>query len=130
MLSRRSMRFVPVFSGPIFCLALAACDGTQTVALTAEDFRFTPEVVRVKTAAPLTLTIYNAGRELHEFDSPVLMYAAHAPSSGAAAKSGGPGILLEPGQSLQLAMAPPPGTYLYICRRKGHANMTGTLIVE
>lgn len=113
-----------------FSLSLAACDGTQHVALTAEDFRFTPEVVRVNAAAPLTLTIYNAGREVHEFDSPVLMYAARAPSSGAAAKSAGPGILLEPGKSLQLAMAPPPGTYLYICRRKGHANMTGTLIVE
>ena len=43
---------------------------------------------------------------------------------------GSPGILIRPGQSLQIVMAPPAGTYLYICRRKGHANMTGTLIVE
>ena len=41
-----------------------------------------------------------------------------------------PGIVIRPGQSLRVVMAPPAGTYLYICRRKGHANMTGTLIVE
>ena len=44
--------------------------------------------------------------------------------------AGTPGIVIRPGQSLQITMAPPAGTYLYICRRKGHANMTGTLIVE
>ncbi len=71
--------------------------------------------------------MYNAGREVHEFDSPTLAYAAKPPSTG---KSDGPGIVIEPGQSIRLVMAPPPGTYLYICRRKGHANMTGTLVVE
>jgi plastocyanin len=115
----------------VFCgLTLAACDGTQTVSLTAEDFRFTPDAVRAGSAAPFTLTVYNAGRETHDFDSPVLRYAAGPPASGAAATSAGPGILLEPGKSLRLTIAPPPGTYLYICRRNGHVNMTGTLIVE
>jgi len=102
----------------------------QTVSLTTEDFRFVPELVRVQASSPLTLAVYNAGREIHEFDSPILMYAAKTPSSDAAMKAASPGIVLEPGKSVQLAMAPPPGTYLYICRRKGHANMTGTLIVE
>lgn len=115
----------------VFCgLTLAACDGTQTVSLTAEDFRFTPDVARAGSAAPFTLMVYNAGREAHDFDSPVLLYAADPPASGATAKSAGPSILLQPGKSLRLTIAPPPGTYLYICRRKGHANMTGTLIVE
>ena len=86
-----------------------------------------PYVLPSNTDAKLSLTIYNAGRETHEFDSPILMYAA---STHSTAKQASPGLLLEPGKSVQLVMAPPPGTYLYICRRKGHANMTGTLIVE
>ena len=111
---------------------LLACDGSmQTASITAEDFRFTPDLVRVKTSAPLTLSVYNAGREVHEFDSPLLMYAAKTSLPKESLESAGtPGILIRPGQSLQVVMAPPPGTYLYICRRKGHANMTGTLIVE
>jgi uncharacterized cupredoxin-like copper-binding protein len=95
--------------------------------VTAEDFRFTPELVTVSSAFPLVLTIYNSGREVHEFDSPVLMYAAETFSAISMKKTG---IVLEPGKSVQLTMAPPPGTFLYICRRKGHANMAGTLTVE
>lgn len=112
--------------------ALLACDGSmQTVSINAEDFRFTPDLVRVRASTPLTLTVYNAGREVHEFDSPILMYAAKTSMPKDTPESAGtPGILIRPGQSLQIVMAPPAGTYLYICRRKGHANMTGTLIVE
>lgn len=112
--------------------ALLACEGSmQTVSITAEDFRFTPDLVRVRASAPLTLSVYNAGREVHEFDSPLLMYAAKTSLPKDSPESAGtPGILIRPGQSLQIVMAPPAGTYLYICRRKGHANMTGTLIVE
>lgn len=111
-------------------LSFGACDATQTVSLTAEDFRFVPDLVRVSASSPITLSVYNAGREVHEFDSPILLYAAQMQPPDATVKSGGPGIVLPPGKSLQLVMAPPPGTYLYICRRKGHADMTGTLIVE
>jgi plastocyanin len=87
-------------------------------------------LVRARASSPLTLSVYNAGREEHEFDSPILMYATRTASPQAITKSATPGIILPPGQSLQIIVAPPPGTYLYICRRKGHANMIGTLIVE
>lgn len=109
---------------------IAGCDRTQTVSITAEDFRFVPDLVRVTASTPLTLSVYNAGREVHEFDSPILMYAAKPPSQDTTAKSTGPGIAISPGQSLRIHVAPPPGAYLYICRRKVHADMTGTLIVE
>jgi uncharacterized cupredoxin-like copper-binding protein len=108
---------------------LVACDGTQPVALTAEDFRFVPTLVRVSASSPLTLSLYNAGRETHEFDSPILLYAAN-PILPAEKGESASGLVLAPGQSVQIVTAPPPGTYLFICRRKGHANMTGTLIVE
>ena len=114
----------------IVVTALPGCERNQPVALTAEDFRFTPDLVRVSASAPITLTIYNAGREIHEFDSPLLIYAPGTGLPRNLISSGASGIVLAPGQSLQLVMAPPPGTYLYNCRRKGHANMTGTLIVE
>ncbi|WHZ14307.1 MAG: hypothetical protein OJF52_001144 [Nitrospira sp.] len=114
----------------LLLMALVACDGTQTVSLTAEDFRFVPDLVRVSASSPISLSVYNAGREVHEFDSPILLYAAQVQPPAVITQSTGPGILIPPGKSLQLVMAPPPGTYLYICRRKGHADMTGTLIVE
>ncbi len=106
---------------------LAACDRTQSVSLTAEDFRFTPQLVKVSSASPLTLTIYNSGREMHEFDNPVLMYVVDTSSALSMKETG---TVLGPGKSVQLVMTPPPATYIYICRRKGHVNMAGTLIVE
>jgi uncharacterized cupredoxin-like copper-binding protein len=129
MLHRTSDRFfvVLLFLFLFLTSTLGACDRTQTVSVMAEDFRFTPELVTVSSAFPLVLTIYNSGREVHEFDSPVLMYAVETFSVISMKKTG---IVLEPGKSVQLTMAPPPGTFFYICRRKGHANMAGTLIVE
>ena len=47
------------------------------MSINAEDFRFTPDLVRVRASAPLTLSVYNAGRKVHEFDSPILMDAAN-----------------------------------------------------
>jgi plastocyanin len=114
----------------LLLMILPACDGTQSVSLTAEDFRFTPDLVRVNGGVPLTLSIYNAGREIHEFDSPLLVYAPGGLTPKTDKSAPANGILLLPGQTVSVALAPPPGTYLYICRRKGHANMTGTLIVE
>ncbi|HEU4685082.1 MAG TPA: cupredoxin domain-containing protein [Nitrospira sp.] len=104
-------------------LGVAACENNQTLALTTEDFRFVPDQLHAAVSRPLTLSLYNAGREVHEFDSPVLLYSATPPA-------GSTGIELRPGQSAQVVVAPPAGTYLYICRRKGHAYMTGTLIVQ
>jgi plastocyanin len=103
----------------------------QTVSITAEDFRFTPDLVRVRASDPVTLSVYNAGREVHEFDSPILIYAAKTSLPKDTSQSVNTrGVEIRPGKSLQVVMAPSAGTYLYICRRKGHANMPGALIVE
>jgi len=118
-----------LLSGMSFSFLVASCDDIPTVFLTAEDFRFVPDFVRVPASVPLSFSVYNAGRESHEFDSPILFYAA-TPVREQTKKSGRPGIEIEPGRSIRLVIAPPPGTYLFICRRKGHAGMTGTLIVE
>jgi hypothetical protein len=117
-------------NGRIFFVALFACDGSmQTAYLTAEDFRFTPDLVRVLTSAPSPSPCTNSGREVHEFDSPILMYAVKTSLPKETPESTHtPGIVIRPGQSLRVVMAPPAGTY--ICRHKGHASMTSTLIVE
>lgn len=111
-------------------LSCCACDGpTQTVSVTAEDYRFVPDTLRVKAGSPFTLALYNAGREVHEFVSPILAYGTETPAETAKLGVSAPG-LLKPGRSLRFLVAAPPGTYLYSCRRKGHPNMTGTLIIE
>jgi uncharacterized cupredoxin-like copper-binding protein len=106
------------------------CDRTSTVSLTVEDFRFTPEVVRIGATSPVSFSIYNAGREVHEFDSPMLLYSTKVLPSHTTARTNGSGLLLEPGESVQFTITPPAGAFLYTCRRKGHANMRGTLVVE
>jgi len=108
-------------------LILTGCDNGQSLSLTTEDYRFTPDLLHASTASPILLTILNAGREVHEFDSPLLQYAVERPIRS---PSNHAGLTIVPGDRLRLIVAPPAGTYLYICRRKGHANMTGTLIVE
>jgi len=120
----------PVLLFLILASTIAGCGRAQTASLTAQDFRFTPAILRVSSTSSLTLLVYNAGREVHEFDSPALLYTVTSLSAARTAEAAGPAVLLAPGKSAQLTISPPPGTYLYFCRRKGHANMTGTLIVE
>jgi plastocyanin len=108
----------------LISLLISSCDrSSQTVSLTTEDFKFIPDVVQVNASMPLSITIYNAGREIHEFESPVLSYSVTASRAQSRAS-------LQPGETLHFTVAPPPGTYLYFCRRKGHTNMTGTMIVQ
>jgi hypothetical protein len=106
---------------------IIGCNGSQPISLVTEDFRFMPDLVRVRIDRPLRISVFNAGREIHEFDSPIMQYATGPRGGGRSPVSG---ITLAPGQTVRLDVAPPAGTYLDICRWKGHANMTGTLIVE
>ncbi len=117
-----------VFGAVLLCCS--ACDSpSQTVSVTAEDYRFVPDVLRVKAGSPFTLALYNAGREDHEFVSPILAYSTENGGERMKLDTSAPG-LLKAGRSLRFLVAAPPGTYVYSCRRKGHPNMTGTLIVE
>lgn len=109
-----------------------ACDeGRATVQIVAQDTRFEPNVVHVRGNADLMLTLYNAGRESHEFSSPILSHARLMPE-----KSGLDGISppsplpLDPGRTVRLLVDAPAGTYVFWCARKGHPNMSGTLIID
>ncbi len=106
-------------------VALTACGpDEQTVRIAAQDFRFSPDTIRLRADAPARLTIVNEGREPHEFAGPLLtdrrVRLLSAPGS----------FRLPPGRSITIVLQAPPGTYPFRCRVRGHPGMEGTVIVE
>ncbi|HEY6972925.1 MAG TPA: cupredoxin domain-containing protein [Nitrospiraceae bacterium] len=106
-------------------VALESCDRDfQAVRITAQDFRFTPATIHLTAASPIYLTIVNEGREPHEFESSIL--AHRVDGSGGNATS----VRVASNQRTDMMIRTIPGTYIFYCRIRGHANMSGTIIVE
>lgn len=109
------------------------CDGNvQSVHITAQDFRFDPETIHLSSSRPVHLTLYNAGRESHEFGSSLLADQSTVIESltvGGQPAEPGP-LRIAPGRRMELVLRLSPGTYLFYCKVKGHSGMTGTFIVE
>jgi len=102
-----------------------ACDSSErTVHIVAEDFRFTPAEIHVSAARPVRLQIVNEGREPHEFKSPLL---AHQIGVTTALPSSLPVL---PNHRAETVIRTLPGVYLFYCAIRGHAGMSGTIIVE
>ena len=117
-------RFLPILVLGIGT-ALVSCDrDAQTVRITVQDFRFTPATVHLTASWPIHLTIVNEGREPHEFESPLLAHRVDG-SSGSPTS-----IRLAPNQQAEVLIRTIPGTYIFYCRIRGHAGMSGTIIVE
>jgi plastocyanin len=96
----------------------------QTVDIVAEDFRFTPTEVHVSAERPIRLKIINEGREPHEFKSPLLAHQIGV-------TGGPPGSLpVLPNHAAETIIRTVPGVYLFYCAIRGHAGMSGTMIVE
>lgn len=112
---------------------LAACGrGAQDIDIAAQDFRLTPNEIRLSANRPARLVIRNEGREQHKMASPLLDRASlrmpqHDASAADAARTG---IGLLPGQVLELQFRPEPGVYEIRCLIKGHTGMRGLVIVE
>ena len=109
----------------LLVLGTVACDPPeQAVVIVAEDFRFTPAEVHVSADRPIRLKIINEGREPHEFKSPVLVHqisvSGEAPSS----------LPVLPNHAAETVIRTVPGVYLFYCAIRGHAAMSGTMIVE
>lgn len=106
-------------------VTFANCDrDSQTVRITAQDFRFTPTTVHLTAASTIHLTLVNEGREPHEFESSLLAHRVDG-SSGSATS-----VRMTPNQRTDVMIRTIPGTYLFYCRIRGHAGMNGTIIVE
>jgi uncharacterized cupredoxin-like copper-binding protein len=111
----------------------SGCDGdAQSVRITAQDFRFTPDTIHLTSSRPIHLTLYNEGREAHEFESPFFAdRSAVIESLTIAGQPAEPGRLrIAPGRRLELVFRLSAGTYLFFCKVKGHSGMTGMFIVE
>jgi plastocyanin len=109
----------------VLLLRIAACDSTeQTVRIVAQDFLFTPAEVHVSAARPIRLKIVNEGREPHEFKSPLLAHQTQV-------VSGAPSSLpVLPNHAAETVIRTMPGVYPFFCAMRGHAGMSGTIIVE
>ncbi|MER3424925.1 MAG: hypothetical protein C4293_18585 [Nitrospiraceae bacterium] len=78
---------------------------------------------------PALLRIVNEGREIHEFGSPLLsdpqVHVRIEPPQNLPSN-----VRITPGRTATITLQAPPGTYLFRCVIRGHAGMTGTLIIE
>ena len=109
----------------LLLLPSAGCDSVeQPIHIVAQDFRFAPAEVRVSAERPIRLTVVNEGRERHEFKSPLL---AHQPGATSAPPSSLP---LLPNRQTQTGIRTVSGVYHFYCAIRGHAGMSGTIIVE
>jgi plastocyanin len=109
----------------LLVLSASACDSPEhTIQIIAEDFRFTPAELHVSADRPIRLTIVNEGREAHEFKSRLLAHQVGA-------NPGRTGSLpIGPNHKAETVIRTTPGVYLFHCAIRGHAGMSGTIIVE
>lgn len=109
----------------LFVVWTTACEAPeQTIQIVAQDFVFTPAEVHVSAERPIRLKIINEGRERHEFKSVLLAHRIGVTS--------GPSNSLPvlPNETAEAVIRAIPGIYLYHCAIRGHAGMSGTIIVE
>ena len=130
---RRLARSVLCVAIVLLLAGSSGCDrDPQSVRIVAQDFRFRPDMIRLSGSRPIHLTLYNEGREFHEFDSALFTDRSAAIESLTVAgepTEAGP-LRIAPGRRLELVVRLSPGTYVFFCKVKGHAGMTGTLLVE
>ena len=107
----------------LMLLAMGCDSAEQTVRIVAEDFRFTPAEVRVSAEGPIRLSIVNEGREPHEFKSALLAHQTVASGTRSS-------LPVQPNHTAETVIRTIPGVYLYYCAIRGHAGMSGTIIVE
>ena len=109
----------------IVALRMTACDSTeQTVHIVAEDFLFTPAEVHVSAERLIRLRVVNQGREPHEFKSPLLAHQTDVTQRLSTS------LPVLPNHAAEAVIRTVPGVYPYYCAIRGHAGMSGTIIVE
>ena len=113
--------------------ALSACDrDIPDVTITAQDYRFSPSLVEAQAHTPTRLTIYNGGRELHEFTSRLLtdhrvMVTAIDHHDGLSPQ----GVFrIGPGKRARFTIEAPSGVYEFHCRIRGHRGMKGLFLIK
>lgn len=126
----RNLLILVLWSCVIF---LSSCDsGLPSAIITAEEFRFFPDLVKLPALQKVRLIVRNQGRERHVFQSPilarknVLFDRKTLPGQWRRAD----GIHIPPGERIELSLVLPEGLYPFRCQIRGHKGMEGTLVVE
>lgn len=90
---------------------------SESVTITAEDFRFTPARIQVRSERLFTLIIRNQGRERHAFQSPQLFgeNASYVKLAPIGRVQPGGTIMVEPGESIEMQLVLVSGWYPVRC---------------
>ena len=113
-------------------MIFSSCDkGFSSATITAEEFRFTPHLVKLPAHQVVRLIVRNQGREGHVFQSRALgnQSIRWLENSLTNQWQVGKGILLKPGQHVEFSIELAPGMYPFRCGIRGHRGMEGTLMV-
>ena len=132
---RNIKRDLPNLLALAVCLSgptLLSCDTElSVVTITAEEFRFTPNQLKLPARQKVRLIVRNQGREGHVFQSSILALKnvrVDGKSLGRL-EEGNDRIQINPGERIELQLVLPEGLYPFRCRIKGHKGMEGTLVV-
>jgi plastocyanin len=109
----------------VLLIAVSCGQSEQTARIIAQDFRFDPMEIRLSSGQPIRLIVVNEGREAHEFKSPLLAHQVGANGRGLSDS-----LRVLPNQRAETVIRTIPGTYVFYCAIRGHAGMSGTIIVE
>jgi plastocyanin len=99
-------------------------DAPARVEITLSNFKFSPEVIRLKAGQPVTLHFVNDGSGGHNFAAPEFF-------KGVAGVKGGR-IELAKGENRDVNVTPRAGTYAVRCTHFLHTSfgMKGSIVVE
>jgi uncharacterized cupredoxin-like copper-binding protein len=114
-------------------LTFLSCDTEFSVTtITAEEYRFTPNLVKLPARQNVRLIVRNQGRERHVFQSPILARkdVFFDRISLAGPWKSADGIQIQPGEQIEFSLKLPEGLYPFRCQIRGHRGMEGTLVVE
>lgn len=115
----------------IACLPIGCDPAVESAHIAVQDNRFVPDHLVLASKKPISLTLTNEGREVHEFDSQ--LFAAETTNILAIAPAEHRNERpwqLNPGGRLSITFTATPGTHVFYCARKGHPGMSGTLVLE
>lgn len=102
----------------------ALADAPPRVEITLSNFKFAPDVIRLKAGQPVILHFVNEGSGGHNFAAPEFF-------KGVAGVKGGK-IELAKGESRDVAVTPRAGTYPVKCTHFLHTSfgMKGSIVVQ
>lgn len=115
-------------------LSPAVAQNATTISVSLTNFKFTPNVITLKSGTTYTLHLVNNGGSAHDFAAPEFFKASTvAPADKSKIDSDDGDVDLDSGQSVDVTVTPnKPGTYKLVCTHFMHQTfgMTGQIVVQ